>query len=286
MRLPILLALIVAFPSFGGAQVCENGQCFRTPLRSTAKAIAQAQPVRSAVRGVYQSVSSVRASNVAQSYGSTGTAAYYGSTGSSAVSYGSVGSAVYYNSSYCYDRDGALVTSVGVPVRSAVRGVYQSYCYDRDGALITSVGVPYASSVSSGEASSLGFRQRRASREVIVEAATQAHADGTITETELKAIRLASRSPRMLARMEDLILEKAQSSGAYSFALDSNGDVIKAAINWEAIGDFILKIAPIIFKFIEMFALDTSGDGAATMFAKSYLPPLNFVATLSQFSGC
>jgi hypothetical protein len=244
MRLPILLALIVAFPSFGGAQVCENGQCFRTPLRSTAKAIVQVQPVRSAVRGVYQSVSGVRSANTVQSYGSSGSAVNYGSSGSAA------------------------------------------YGYDRDGALITSVGVPYASSVSSGEASSLGFRQRRASREVIVEAATQAHADGTITETELKAIRLASRSPRMLARMEDLILEKAQSSGAYSFALDSNGDVIKAAINWEAIGDFILKIAPIIFKFIEMFALDTSGDGAATMFAKSYLPPLNFVATLSQFSGC
>lgn len=258
----MLIAMFLSLLSstIGISQDCANGQCFRTPLRSTAKAIAQAQPVRSAVRGVYQSVSSVRASNVAQSYGSTGTAAYYGSTGSSAVSYGSVGSAVYYNSS--------------------------SYCYDRDGALITSVGVPYASSVSSGEVSSLGVRQRRASREVIVEAATQAHADGTITETELKAIRLASRSPRMLARMEDLILEKAQSSGAYSFALDSNGDVIKAAINWEAIGDFILKIAPIIFKFIEMFALDTSGDGPAAIFVSTPSPPFNFVATVSRFSGC
>lgn len=249
MRLPMLVLMVLASFSSSCFSQCENGQCFKTPLRRAAKAIVQVQPVRSAVRGVYQSVSSVRSANAVQSYGSTGSAASYGSTGSMA-----------YN---------------------------QCNCYDSDGALITSVGVPYARvSSGSGDVSSLGIRSRRASREVIVEAAAKAHSEGSISEIELKAIRLASRSPRMLARMEDLILEKAQASGAYSFALDANGDVIKAAIDWEAIGDFILKIAPLIFKLIEMFALDTSGDGSTTMFASVLAPPLNFVATLGQFSGC
>lgn len=257
MRLPMLVLMVLASFSSSCFSQCENGQCFKTPLRRAAKAIVQVQPVRSAVRGVYQSVSSVRSANAVQSYGSTGSAVQsYGSTGS-AVSYGSTGSMVY----------------------------NQCNCYDSDGAVITSFGVPYASSVS-GEVSSLGIRHRKASRDVIVEAATKARAEGSIGDSELRAIKLASRSPRMLAMMEDLILEKAQASGAYSFALDANGDVIKAGINWEAIGDFILKIAPIIFKLIEMFALDTSGDGTATMFANVLAPPLNFVSTLGQFSGC
>lgn len=117
-----------------------------------------------------------------------------------------------------------------------------------------------SSSVSSSSVTPMA-RGRKHSRQVIIEAAEQAKAEGLIDASQCQAIKLAARSPRMLARMEDLILEKAQSSGAYSFALDRNGDVIASAINWEAIGDFILKIAPIIFKLIEMFAVfEQAGD--------------------------
>jgi len=136
--------------------------------------------------------------------------------------------------------------------------------YDYDGALITSVGVVGAQSVAVAPAAEvsalgLGIKKRKESRQAILEAAQQAYNQRGIEERELQAIKIAVKSPRMLARMEDLILEKAQSSGAYSFPLDANGDVIKAKVDWEAIGDFILKIAPLIFKLIEMFALNDPG---------------------------
>jgi hypothetical protein len=118
--------------------------------------------------------------------------------------------------------------------------------------LITSVGVAVPLAPRS-EVDSLGFKQRKSSRQAIVDACQEAHVQGTITASQLQAIKLATRSPRMLQRMEDLIVERAQSSGAYAFTLDSHGDVVMSAINWEAIGDFIIKIAPIIFKLIELF---------------------------------
>jgi len=144
---------------------------------------------------------------------------------------------------------------------------------DYDGAVITSVGV-----VSTNTVSAAGFKQRKKSRQVIVEAAEQAHAQCLIDSAELQAIKLASRSPRMLARMEDLILEKAASSGAYSFAMDENGDFIKSAIDWEAIGDFILKIAPLIFKLIEMFVV----NGANNFHDLAVSRELNFHATIQR----
>jgi hypothetical protein len=103
---------------FGSPQVssaCPNGVCpapapkpqFATPVRSTVAAVVAVQPVRSAVRGVYESVSEVRGygstgygsvgSQVG--YGSTGSQAGYGSVGSQQTGYGSVGSQVGYGSS-------------------------------------------------------------------------------------------------------------------------------------------------------------------------------------------
>ena len=271
MRFPTMFVILFSLCSSALAQ-CENGQC-RIPVRNALKqvvqgtqTVVQAQPIRSAVRGVFQSVSSVRS---------------MGSSGSQAAGYSSSGTAYGYRSSecncvqcHCSQQQVANCGSLG-----------SSYGYDSDGAKINWVGagVPLATPASESQMSSLGFRSRRASREVIVEAAVKANAEGTIDEAQLRAIKLASRSPRMLARMEDLIVEKAQSSGAYVFQLDANGDVVKSAINWEQIGDFILKIAPIIFKLIEMFALDTSPQDSS-MFADQQ--PVNFVATVgSEFTA-
>lgn len=183
---------------------CENGQC-RTPVRSAFRTAVQAQPVRSAAKGVYQSVGAVKS---------------YGCTGSAAASYGSNGGSGYSMSS------SQVIVTYG--------------CVGSSVAPASTVEV-------------LGFKQRRASRSVIVSSAEQAHAAGSITDAQLQTIKLASHSPRMLARMEDLILSQAQASGAYSFALDADGEVVKAAVDWDKIGDFILKIAPMIFKLIELY---------------------------------
>ena len=182
------------------------------------------------------------------------------------------------------------------PVRSGLRAMFtspqpQQYVesfvvggYDYDGCVISSISHPSESSTPSSEVDSLSFRKRKASREAILEAANKAHDACTINSDELRAIRLACMSPRMLAKIEDLIIEKAQNSGAYTFALKANGEVDKAAINWEAIGDFILKIAPIIFKLIELFAVLEQANPNQTSVAFADHSP-NFVASMG-FSGC
>lgn len=249
MRFPAILAVVVAclFGGLSQAQDCSTGQCFKTPVRNVAAKVIAAQPVRSAVKVAARPVV-----NTVQFFQSV------------------------------------------QPVRSSVRALFgvqqvsQSSCsfqvggYDTDGALITSIGQSTTSSAPVSEVSSLGFRNRKASREAILEAANKAHDACTINSDELRAIRLACMSPRMLSKIEDLVIEKAQTSGAYTFALKANGEVDKAAIDWEAIGDFILKIAPLIFKLIELFAVLENANPAHANIAFSYDQPLNFHSTLSM----
>jgi hypothetical protein len=138
------------------------------------------------------------------------------------------------------------------PVRSVVRAMVQPKhvqgfavgSLDADGALITSIG----DSVSSS-----GIAQRKRSRQVITESVDKAVVDGLMDAGQADAIKKAIRSPRMLSRVEDLIAQQAKASGAYALPLDRNGEIVISAINWEGIADFIVRIAPIIFKLIEMF---------------------------------
>lgn len=181
------------------------------------------------VRGTYGRVSSQEAKG-------------FGSTGSNAVGFGSVGSRQSF---------GSVGSSARLP------GVGER---DADGQVI--VGIIGFSAPS--QSSTLGFKARKQSRQVILESLDQAVAAGTVGEEQAKEIRRFVRTPRQLAIVEDLILDKAQTSGAYVFQLDRNGDVVKSAIDWEAIGDFIIKIAPIIFKLIELFlAFENAGNADA-----------------------
>lgn len=233
MRFPAIVAVLFAcLVSSVQAQDCPNGVCEKQvgPIRKAFQAVRENQPLRSAFR--------VSASEVGYSVGSTSTFYSTSSGGSTGSMGGSSGSMV-------------VVRSYG----SSGGGSGYGFGYDTDGALITSVGVPVAASAvdPSSDVSSLGLFRKKTSRQAILDACQEAHVQGTLTASQLQAIKLATRSPRMLQRMEDLIVERAQTSGAYAFTLDSKGDVVMSAINWEAIGDFILKIAPIIFKLIELF---------------------------------
>ncbi len=233
LRAKAIFAAVIAclLPGLCYAQ-CENGTCPATPVRSVVKAVGE---------GVVNTVQKVREvkplrSLVVQTLGGDRCGYSVGSSsGVYQVGYGSTG------------------------VRSYGSSGGSGLGFDTDGAVIVSYGPIQSSSVSAlavapmPEVDSLGIRQRKASRQVIVDACQQAHVDGTISLAQLQAIKLATRSPRMLERIEDLIIERAMSSGAYAFKLDQMGNVIKGQIDWEAIGDFILKIAPIIFKLIELF---------------------------------
>jgi hypothetical protein len=225
MRFPAIIAVLACLvSSHVQSQDCANGQCEKSvgPIRRAFQSVRENQPIRSAFR--------VSASDVGYSVGSMASG---GSSGSMVVvrSYGSSGGG----------SSGSVSSGYG-------------FGYDVDGALITSVGVPVAAATApSSDVSTLGLFRKKTSRQAILDACQAAHAEGTLTVSQLQAIKLATRSPRMLQRMEDLIVERAQSCGAYAFTLDSKGDVVMSAINWEAIGDFILKIAPFIFKLIELF---------------------------------
>ena len=82
-----------------------------------------------------------------------------------------------------------------------------------------------------------------------------AEAEGSLSSEQAKAIRRATLRPRQLAQIEALIVEKAQVEG-YALPMGSDGEVQMKAIAWGDIADFIVKIAPIIFKLIELFASD------------------------------
>lgn len=244
LRFALCFVLLAGFCSSSlsqsSAQECVGDQCAvksrgiqaRVQARRAARQESYGQVAYASANG-YGSVGSAGYST---GYGSVGSSAYvtnYGSTGSQVTSYGSTGSLATVRSSTC--------TCVNCQCGQVANQA--------------------AAVMSSDSVSSLGFKSRKASREVILAAAKTACDECTITPAEYQAIRMAIKSPRMLARIEDMILAQAQASGAYSFALDANGDPIKSAINWEAIGDFILKIAPIIFKLIEMFAvMEKAGD--------------------------
>lgn len=241
------------------AQDCANGKCFRTPVRNGLAAVAEAQPVRSTLKAGANAVGNTVEFFAENKPLRRGLAATFGVQRASS------------QSSLATCGCGCAIPGCDCQQSSSFR----VGGYNEEGYLITSIGEPAS---PSAEVSALGIRKRKASREAILEAANRAHADCTINSDELKAIRLACMSPRMLAKIEDLIIEKAQNSGAYTFALKANGEVDKAAIDWEAIGDFILKIAPIIFKLIELFALDTSIDNSV-QFASAVEQSPNFVAT-------
>lgn len=193
-------------------------------------------PVRGTVSRAIQ-VAAVPLRMAASAVSTSYPAASYGSTG---MSYGSSGSG--YRSVASYGSSGSL--AVGQR--------------DHDGAVISSIGA-VQSSESSSEASNPpameSRKDRKSSRAVILESVAMAEAEGSLSSEQAKAIRRATLRPRQLAQIEALIVEKAQIEG-YALPMGSDGEVQMKAIAWGDIADFIVKIAPIIFKLIELFASD------------------------------
>jgi len=191
-----------------------------TVSRAVQVAVAPLRMAASVVSGSYPAVSSV----------TNGTSYGYGSSGGayrSVSSYGSSGSIAVGHRDY----DGAVVSSVGV-AQSTVQTIE-------------------ANSPPAMESR----KDRKSSRAVILESVALAEAEGSLSSEQAKAIRRATLRPRQLAQIEALIVEKAQIEG-YALPMGSDGEVQMKAIAWGDIADFIVKIAPIIFKLIELFASD------------------------------
>lgn len=254
MRTLLFLAVALGLFSTSFAQQCYTdpltGQTVcQQPTRAKPLAnIVKSQPVRSAVRGVYQSVSNVRASGNctgAQSYGSNGSAAWvtsYGSIGSAVVSYG----------------PWVVVSSRQISANCGCANCTCTNCQ---------CGVSQAPAVSSN-AVSAQFLGRKTSRQVILAAVNKAEAAGMLGVQQAKDIKRAISSPRMLKRIEDLLLQNAHESGKYSLPLDRNGDVDVAAVDWDQFFgslaefiEFLIEIAPKIIELIDLFtAYEKAGD--------------------------
>lgn len=168
----------------------------------------------------------------------------------------------------------ACISQVGLaqqfaPVRNVLQKCFGPGCqqaaqfgYDTDGALITSVGRPVASQVptvapalpeaTATASTSALWGKRKTSRAAILEAVDKAVQAGSIDAEQAKVIRRAAYRPRMLSQIEAFVADKALGEG-YAMPLGADGEVRIEAIDWEAIGDFIVKIAPLIFKLIELF---------------------------------
>jgi hypothetical protein len=132
-----------------------------------------------------------------------------------------------------------------------INGVcFQIGARDSDGAIITSIG---SVSPRAPEAPlAMESRTRKTSRIAILEAAQKAFDQKQIDQSQLRSIRLASMMPRMLAKMESLIAEKAYVEG-YAIPMGSDGEPSVKAIDWNSLADFIERIIPLILKLIDLF---------------------------------
>lgn len=146
----------------------------------------------------------------------------------------------------------------------------QGFGFDTDGAVITSVGVPVSKSptnapvlqstavVVTGPSQTIveGRKERKASKDAIIEGLAKALDQGKITQAEFQVCKSEIRwNPFALRQVEQFVAAKAIAEG-YNLQVDANGDVVMAAIPWADIADFIVKIAPFIFKLIEMLAFN------------------------------
>lgn len=133
------------------------------------------------------------------------------------------------------DVDGSVITSVG-PVASQVPTVAPT--------------LPEATAMSAELQAFGGRRERKASREAILEAAIEFNQNGTLSDSDLAKISRAVMRPRKLAAIEQYVLEKAESEGR-PLPMNSRGEVQVSAIDWSTF-DWAALFAAIL-KIIELF---------------------------------
>lgn len=84
-------------------------------------------------------------------------------------------------------------------------------------------------------------------RKHLINAAEAAFHDGTLSRAQLIRIRFLSLSPKVCDQLEKVVREQ--------MAMELG--VTPQEINWDAIGDFLVKIWPLILQLIELI-----GSGA------------------------
>lgn len=178
---------------------------------------------------------SVQQNYVQNSGGCTGSASGYYSSASSAGGYGSAGSSLQVVGGVVPPR-GYVITSVG----STLSPEIACRCVNCNCVNCNASGMQ----ANGSAVESLAISDRMAFRRALLAAGRQARDSGEITSMEFFALSAASRSPRVLERMQAAVHEAAIEEGLAT----------TQAIDWDGLIQFIEKLIPIIIKLIELFS--------------------------------
>lgn len=91
-------------------------------------------------------------------------------------------------------------------------------------------------------------------RKQLIQAAVSAQKKGDISRLDLVRIRVASFSPSLIKKAEDLAVVQMAASGEEGpFSLDENGEIIRETVDWENLMSFLEKLIPLILMLIKTF---------------------------------
>lgn len=177
---------------------------------------------------------SVQQNYVQNSGGCTGSAGSYYQSASSG-GYGSAGSGLQVGG---LDPQGYVITSVGSTISPQIA------CRCANCTCVNCTCNASGAQANGLAVESLAISDRMAFRRALLAAGRQARDSGEITSMEFFALSAASRSPRVLERMQAAVHEAAIEEGLAT----------TQAIDWDSLIVFIEKLIPIIIKLIELFS--------------------------------
>jgi hypothetical protein len=110
------------------------------------------------------------------------------------------------------------------------------------------VATPKAATSVYKELSENKFRQQ------LIQAAVSAQKKNEISRLDLLRIRVASFSPALIKKAEDLAVIQMASSGEDGpFSVDDNGEIVRETIDWMGLAAFLEKLIPLILELIKVF---------------------------------
>ena len=91
-------------------------------------------------------------------------------------------------------------------------------------------------------------------RQQLIQAAVSAQKKNEISRLDLLRIRVASFSPSLIKKAEDLaVIQMAASGEEGPFSLDANGEIVRETIDWSGLATFLEKLIPLILELIRVF---------------------------------
>ena len=91
-------------------------------------------------------------------------------------------------------------------------------------------------------------------RQQLIQAAVAAQKKNEISRLDLLRIRVASFSPALIKKAEDLAIVQMAASGEDGpFSLDDNGEIVRETIDWAGLATFLEKLLPLILQLIKVF---------------------------------